>query len=298
MYAGMRKKHSAWSANVIRLCLFIFFLSFIFLFQATWIQATESTDVSLDFIYVNANTGEAAGGHAAVRMESTIFHYQFFPDGRFVLVRDSWSHFRYVYNELNNRSIFIARLPLTSAVYSRVRNHFTGLLIAQQQNLDQLRNAEDHLSLIEQLVHGSGQVELPAVGLFDKNRGDNPAMADLRQVVLRKQDKAGYATRPDQIRQILATCLTRPGVIDWSSRTAKIRQLLLEREFFELVQQKAFLSNEAVVSLAQAPVLSPDEKKFLRNTEKNWLYLLPTFSGPVVREAWRHCYCRLRGTSW
>jgi len=251
-----------WSAHSIRPCWYIFFLFFlpaICLFHVTWIQADENTAVSLDFIYVNANTGEAAGGHAAVRMESTIFHYQFFPDDRFLLVRDSWSHFRYVYNELNNRSIFIARLPLAPRVYRRVRNHFTGMLIAQQQNLDQLRSAEEQLSLSEQLARGSGQVELPVIGLFDKTRGGNPAMAELRQMILQQLGTTEYTAQPNQIQQSLAIRLTKPDVKDWSSWAAEIKRLLLEQEFFHLVQQGAFLSEDAVVSLAAAPDLSPDE---------------------------------------
>ena len=264
----MEKNRLLWTTNPLRPYRVIFFLPLIFLFQVTWIQADETTDVSLDFIYVNANTGEAAGGHAAVRMESTVFHYQFFPEGEFLLVRDSWSHFRYVYNELNNRSIFIARLALAPGVYNRVRNHFTGLLIEQQQNLDQLRNAEDQLSLTEQLARGSDQVELPVVGLFEKNRAGNPLMAGLQQMVVQQLGTAEYAVRPDQLQQDLAACLTQPGTDDWPSRAAKIKRLLLEREFFRLVQQQAFLSRDAVVTLATAPDLSPDEKIILAQYRK------------------------------
>ena len=96
-----------------------------------WVDRVGAEDTkTLDFIYVNANTGEAAGGHTAIRLDTTVFHFQFFPEGRFLLVRESWSHFRYVYNELRNRSIFIARVPLTPSVYNKVRNNFTNLASA------------------------------------------------------------------------------------------------------------------------------------------------------------------------
>ncbi len=256
------------SAGPARFYLLFLLLPAICLFLPGWIQADETTPVFLDFIYVNANTGEAAGGHVAVRMESTIFHYQFFPQGRFLLVRDSWSHFRYVYNELNNRSIFIARLPLTSRVYRRVRNHFTGLLIEQQQNLDRLRNGREQLYLIEQLVDGSDQVELPVIGLFDKNRVGNPTMGSLQQMVLQQLGPAGYAAKFKRIGQSLTSCLTEPGVIRWSSRAAEIERLLLEREFFQLVQEGASLSRDSVVGLAADPDLSPDEKIILTQYRK------------------------------
>ena len=50
----------------------------------------------LEILYVNANVGAAAGGHVGLRLDDDVFHYQFYPDERFLLVREGWDSFRLV----------------------------------------------------------------------------------------------------------------------------------------------------------------------------------------------------------
>lgn len=87
----------------------------LFLFSPFPAWASEAGEeqgaVPLDFLYVNANAGEAAGGHTALRLGDSIFHYQFFPDATFLLVREPWEEFRFLYNDLHNRTISLASFP-------------------------------------------------------------------------------------------------------------------------------------------------------------------------------------------
>ncbi len=233
----------------------------------SWAGQAGAGDIktkSLDFIYVNANTGEAAGGHTALKMGSTVFHFQFFPQGRFLLVRDSWSHFRYVYNELRNRSIFIARLPLTPRVYTRLRNHFTGLLMEQQQNLTGLQDAEVQLRLSTQLVDGAGQLELSTVGLFIRDRDENVDMLNLHQVILQQLSDTSLANMQDDVEHRLACLVADPGKTNGLSWAARLQGLLLEREFFRIVEGGAFLAPDVVITPpAGTPDLTLEERNFL-----------------------------------
>jgi len=220
---------------------------------------------TLDFIYVDANTGEAAGGHTALKMGSTVFHFQFFPEGRFLLVRDSWSHFRYVYNELRNRSIFIASLPLTPRVYTQLKEHFTGLLISQQQNLDSLQDAVDQLRLLTQLASGADQLELETVGLFGRDRAEDADMRSLQQVILEQLGESALQQMQEQVDQRLASLGTEPGRqtsgISWA---ASLRELLLEREFYRIVEEGNSLAPDVVIALPAGPSdLTPEELKVL-----------------------------------
>lgn len=92
----------------LRLSLYLFLL----LCPALQVWGAQADDgpgaVTLDFLYVNANAGEAAGGHTALRLGDSIFHYQFFPDATFLLVREPWAEFRFLYNDLHNRTISLA----------------------------------------------------------------------------------------------------------------------------------------------------------------------------------------------
>ena len=245
-------------------CCIVWLIVLACLFPSGRAEAEETT--SLDFIYVNANIGEAAGGHAALRLGSTMFHFQFFPEGRFLLVRDSWSHFHYVYNELRNRSVFIARLPLSAQVYASLRAHFTRLLMAQQQDLEVLDSAERELLLLSRLADGTGQLALDTLGLFDCNGTGNADMLTLQQEISLQLGESFVTTRQvqlerrlrhlnvDLVRQLQGTCLL-----------AEIQELLLEQEFFRVLARGAPLAPVVVISPSpDFAALSPAEEQILQ----------------------------------
>ena len=93
--------------------------------------ASSSYAEQIEIIYVNANVGAAAGGHVGLKLDDDVFHYQFYPDGRFLLVRESWDSFRLIYNRLRNRTIYAARCPISDEAFTRIKNHFTTLLASQ-----------------------------------------------------------------------------------------------------------------------------------------------------------------------
>ena len=238
-------------------------LGLLLLVCLSWTVNVKAQDTAtLDFIYVNANTGEAAGGHTAIRLGSTVFHYQFFPQGQFLLVRDSWSHFRYVYNELRNRSIFVARTPLTPLVYAKLRNHFTRLLMAQQQDLDQLQAVEMQLSLLMQLVAGSEQLEMNFAGFFDRNNVGDMDMQRLHQVIQHKLGDDYLVTRQEQMETKLASLVVdlkvQDGTLSW---VEKLQGLLLEREFFQLIETGVSLAEDSVVGSSMSAVKLTTEQR-------------------------------------
>lgn len=141
-------------------------LACFFLMGVNSSHANTHQQESLDFIYVNSNIGEAAGGHTALRIGEHVFHYQFFPNGHFLLVRDSWQQFFFFYHKLFNRSIYLASLSLTPDDYYKIKNHFTQLLIEQQQSLQALKEGDAHKRLIDELIHQNHVLTIPRLGLF------------------------------------------------------------------------------------------------------------------------------------
>ncbi len=124
-------------------------------------------DSSLDFLYINANAGEAAGGHTALRLGEAVFHYQFFPDETFLLVRESWDSFRFLYNDLHNRSISIATLPLADSTQSQIRYHFTELLAGQQQFFAELDLARQKKESFSRFLEGKFDFTVKGLGFFE-----------------------------------------------------------------------------------------------------------------------------------
>ena len=128
----------------------------------------QSEEVAIDFLYINANAGEAAGGHTALRLGDAVFHYQFFPDATFLLVREPWDSFRFLYNDLHNRSIAIASLPLDLSVATHIRNHFTELLVSQQQFFDVFEKLQKENHVIQRLLGGDSEISVSCLGFFSK----------------------------------------------------------------------------------------------------------------------------------
>ncbi len=163
--------------------------------------------LGLDVIYVNANVGEAAGGHTAFRFGDTVFHYQFQDNGNFILVREPWSRFRLVYNELCNRSIFISSIPVTPTTYKKLRYHFNTLLIEQQQKLQYLQDSYARLQLLERLIDGDSTVQIAGLGFFDCTESADPQIVSLRNytdLVLGGSFRAGEKEQVDgKIKQLV-----------------------------------------------------------------------------------------------
>ncbi len=131
--------------------------------------APQPGNVTIDFLYINANAGEAAGGHTALRLGDSVFHYQFFPDATFLLVRESWDSFRFLYNDLHNRSIAIASLSLDTTVAVKIRNHFTELLVEQQQFFDELVALQKEEEFVRRLLAGRTEFSVDCLGFFSGN---------------------------------------------------------------------------------------------------------------------------------
>lgn len=203
---------------------------------------------TLDFVYVNANIGEAAGGHTAIRLGSDIFHFQFFPDGKFLLVRESWSHFRYIYNELRNRTIFVSQITLAPETFETLKNHFTQQLVIQQKKLNVLQSVERERALLTQLDQDETKLRLDTVGLFDFNGAEDESIRQLQTTIQSVLGDEFLRQRRLQLEKELAQYKFSAGshlmLENWVS---VLQELLLEQAFFRILDEK--------VPLAQASVL-------------------------------------------
>lgn len=256
------------------------FLSVCF-FWAQKVEAAEPTGVvesatvtsqfaetsTLDFIYVNANTGEAAGGHTAIRLGSTVFHFQFFPDGRFLLVRESWRHFRYVYNDLRNRTISISRVPLSAEVYAKIRSHFTRLLLTQQQDLNHLRTVKNEQVILTQLQKGADKLTLEVVGIFDNTSAENEDTRNLNQMISQALGKSFVIDQHNKIEAKLAKhALEVDQSIAGQTWPEKLQTLVLEREFYRIIEQGRSLAPDRVISTSVGTAgLSSEQQEILQN---------------------------------
>lgn len=168
-------------------------VSFIIIFATTFLLTLltpgDSRAEPLEYLYVNANVGAAAGGHSAVKLGEDVFHYQFFPDERFLLVRESWDHFRLIYNSLLNRTIFSASIPLSEETARTLRSGFTTTLATQQSDLYQERMLQDRMALLNGLAVEGGSLEVRGWGFYDDQQRESDFGQRLREFI--KQSRGG-----------------------------------------------------------------------------------------------------------
>lgn len=233
------------------------------LFNSSAIADTQT--YSLDFIYVNSNIGEAAGGHTALRFGDSVFHYQFYPDGKFLLERESWQHFLLVYHELRNRSLFIASLALQNSDYNQLKNHFTHLLMKQQQSLESQKKIQQSLFFVNELRANNKRLSIPGLGFFDRFRiqKKNKKSTDLQRAIKQNLGSSFLKTQTKYVHDALyKTALT----LHHSNDLVKFQKQLTLYSVLNILQQSTPLQESMIIPpLRDEKPLTQIEKEALSN---------------------------------
>lgn len=224
---------------------------------------------SLDFLYINANAGAAAGGHSALRLGNFVFHYQFFPDSTFLLVREPWGSFRFLYNELHNRTIATATLPLTADVVAKIRAHFTEILVQQNQFFTQRQDNDAEQTFFKELLAGNRFMAIPILGFFHREGGGVLENRVLETIESRLG--AGALNRALILAEAqLQTSLERLGRGEFSARD--LREVVsLNQALHVLIEGKGLVKNALIPALETEQDLSAEEKKLLESYAESQL---------------------------
>ena len=135
---------------------------------------------NLEILYVTANVGAAAGGHVGLRLDDDVFHYQFYPDDRFLLVRESWDSFQLVYNRLRNRTIYGVGCPVPDRAFTRIKDHFSAVLASQKRDFFRHRFLLEQKELLAGLRSGSLDIAVRGLGAFDAGQEESGSGQILR----------------------------------------------------------------------------------------------------------------------
>ncbi len=139
-------------------------------------------DISI--IYIESNTGDSSGGHAALRTGTHVFHFQHGEDGLLMLHRERWKAFRYYYNDLGNRNMHEAVLAFPREVTQQIWQHLTCRLIEQDIRISRLHDLQDDVKLTERLSLASQAFAVRGYGLFiHKPNSGGRESAGLRQEI-------------------------------------------------------------------------------------------------------------------
>jgi hypothetical protein len=210
---------------------------------------------SAHVVHVTANTGLAAGGHLALRIDDHAYHWEVHEHGFLVLAREEWRTFALRYGTLENRSMRLVRLELAPEQRTRLEGALLRLWRIQQRDLAHL----EALSL-EQRWHrhleGSAPPRLAGAGFFDAGLPASPSAAALRERVIRE---LGSDTLSRERVRADARITTAAG--------EELRDALLLREALIALLEARGLAPGALVDpaaeLGESGELSTSERKRL-----------------------------------
>ena len=157
-----------------------FFIFLLFIFS---LYATEESH-SLDYLYVNANTGQSSGGHSAIRLGQLVYHFQYFPDKIFHIIREPWEEFRYVYGIQENRTILIRKINLSKKNYTFLLERMNEIYLYQRKELDNLEKLQNDARIIESILSGDQTLFLKAAGYFSENSSSSRNYRSLKRKIV------------------------------------------------------------------------------------------------------------------
>ena len=159
--------------------LFILPLTFLLLTVNGGLCQTKT----VDFIYINSSEGEAAGGHTALRIGQSVFHCQYADDGLFLLDKTEWPDFRYRYNDLQNRTLSIAAIPISNNTYLKLKARFLSRYLLQEKRFSFLEQLMAEKRYFESLLSGKGMISVDGLGFFSSATKDDPAALQLKRTL-------------------------------------------------------------------------------------------------------------------
>jgi hypothetical protein len=109
-----------------------------------------------DYLYVESNSGDSSGGHAAICFVDRCYHFQQDAAQTIRLHRNAAVEFDYRYRMLGNRTIHATRVEVSPDGYERLRSAFQARLQIQDRQYNHLESLGRDRQLLELIVERSG----------------------------------------------------------------------------------------------------------------------------------------------
>ncbi|MBD9360643.1 hypothetical protein [Methylomonas fluvii] len=131
-----------------------------------WITVAEADQSRhFEFLYIDANEGSASGGHAAIKFDQQVFHFQHIEPGLLRLYRNDAAAFEFAYGFQENRNIYGHRIEVSEDFFQTLRDTFSRRLFIQNQQLSLLQALYDDQALVAGLQRLGSAPPLPIKGL-------------------------------------------------------------------------------------------------------------------------------------
>jgi hypothetical protein len=141
----------------------------VFALQVCQAQGGEPSEreILLEYLYLDANEDQASGGHAAVRINNDVFHFQF-NSALLTMAREPWADFQLSYRGYQNRNIKASRLDISRDTFELIRASFVRRHLTQTRQFELLADTRRDVGLLKALLSVPVEsVELPGFGFFE-----------------------------------------------------------------------------------------------------------------------------------
>lgn len=213
------------------------------------VRAQQSSPFLLEFIYIDAAAGEAAAGHSAIKLGQSVFHYQFHPDGLLLLARQDWESFRYFYNDLSNRTLVVDAVPVSAAVYEKIRQAFLKTYIKQEIDLEQRVRLIASEQFFQDCLTKNGRVAIDGLGFFaPETRTGGDAAEELLQQVERELGPGALVTLLQATERALLEGENDSGKSSAiEEQVAAVKERIALREALYILQQRKGVELKSLV---------------------------------------------------
>ena len=161
----------------------IFIQQVFFLWPVPAVSSPLPPSPTFQFIYIDANVGGSSGGHSALKIGNTVYHFQYFPDGLFKLVRERWSYFRYIYNDLENRTLYVANIHIENRNLSSLKEYLDRYYLIQEAHMTRHRELLADTAFLNDISCGHFRMTLNGLGLFSLEGPSDKVSALLRSAI-------------------------------------------------------------------------------------------------------------------
>ena len=174
---------------------------------ATAVQA------QFDYLYIVANEDGSSGGHAAIRLDGFVYHFQN-DEGLLVLERDRADDFFFDYALVENRTIHASRVEVSPQALSAIVDRFRTRHRAQEAQIATAHVLTRDRLLLEELrdraPHAGTRTDppllaIPALAYFDMrtppSEARSPWVLELRRTLLRRSGPDVLARRRSELME-------------------------------------------------------------------------------------------------
>lgn len=162
---------------------------------------------TLDLLYIDANVDGSSGGHTALRLGDTVYHYQN-DRGYTRLARDGWERFRFVYNDLENRSIDLVRLSVRTEDAERIRERLNLLYLVQSRQVEHLEDLQRDIRLLKSW-RDDEPLLMPGAGFFAPT-SQSATLSRLREQLCEREGPRYLANLQSRYRHRLQSLRYQP----------------------------------------------------------------------------------------